>query len=139
MDIQQDVAAQVWQAVRRPGFDFAAGFWGFVEVVTTRRCIDWLRRRRPVDPLDTELPGPTADPLDAAIARERSELAHEALGRLDPACRQLLYLHAVVARSYREIGEIMGKSEGALRVQLHRCVKRAREVLRGLVTTEPEG
>lgn len=33
---------EIWRAVNRSGFDVSLGFWGFVETVTARRCIDWL-------------------------------------------------------------------------------------------------
>ena len=45
-DLEQEIMTEVWQAVNRPEFDFTAGFWGFVEIVTSRRCIDWLRSRK---------------------------------------------------------------------------------------------
>jgi DNA-directed RNA polymerase specialized sigma24 family protein len=46
-DLVQEVMTQLWSAVNRADFDAGGGFWGFVEVVTARRCVDWLRRRRP--------------------------------------------------------------------------------------------
>jgi hypothetical protein len=39
-DLAQEVATQVWLAAGRPEFDAERGFWGFVEVVAARRCID---------------------------------------------------------------------------------------------------
>ena len=134
-DIQQDVMAQVWQAVRQPTFDFQLGFWGFVETVTARRCIDWLRTTRPQIRLEADLPDRAGHALDALLAREHVELAHAAIARLDRGCRDLVYLHAGMQKSYREIGELLGATEGALRVRLHRCVGQAREALRALMAT----
>jgi DNA-directed RNA polymerase specialized sigma24 family protein len=34
--------------------------------------------------------------------------------------------------SYREIAPLLGKTEGALRVQLYRCIERARRVSEGI-------
>lgn len=129
-DIQQDVLTQVWQAVRQPTFDVTLGFWGFVETVTTRRCIDWLRASRPTLTLDAETPAPDAGTLDALLAREDARLAYAALSRLDRGCRELVYLHAVLQKPYVEIATLLGASEGSLRVRLHRCVMRAREIIR---------
>ncbi len=42
-DLEQEVMVQLWRSVGRESFQTGAGFWGFVEVVSTRRCIDWLR------------------------------------------------------------------------------------------------
>ena len=129
-DLQQDVVTQIWEAVRRPDFDFGRGFWGFVEVVTARRCIDWLRGRRWTEDIEDS---PHADagrtPLESVLARERVELAHLVLARLDRGCRDLIYMHAGMNRTYREIAQLVGGTEGALRVRLHRCVKRARTLI----------
>ena len=50
-DLEQRILIEVWEAVSRPGFE-PDGFWGFVEVVASRRCIDWLRARRDGTALD---------------------------------------------------------------------------------------
>lgn len=127
-DLEQEVMTQVWQAVNRRGF--AGGrFWGFVEVVTARRSIDWLRARRTGSALDETLASPARGPLGATLARERTELAHAALAQLAKPCRDLIYLHFAMRKPYRELSGLMGKSEGALRVQLHRCVAEARRIL----------
>lgn len=133
-DLEQEVLAQLWQATRRRRFDPSAGFWGFVEVVTVRRSIDWLRARRPTDELSSSLPEERPGPLQAALGRERHELALRALGRLDKPCRDLVYMHTALRLPYREIARLTGRSEGALRVQLHRCIRRAQGLLEQLET-----
>ena len=127
-DLEQEVMTQIWQAVNRAGFA-TDRFWGFVEVVTTRRSIDWLRRRRTDRPLDEALPARERGPLAAVLARERTELGHAVLAQLAKPCRDLIYLHFAMRKPYRELSDLLGKSEGALRVQLHRCVAEARRIL----------
>lgn len=128
-DLEQDVMTEVWRAVNRPGFDHSAGFWGFVEVVTARRCIDWLRAQRVGLPVAEELPDRASSPVDAVLAAERMEVVSTVIDELDPGCRQVIQLRFRHGKSYREIAGILGKSEGALRVQFHRCVRRAQELL----------
>ena len=124
-DLEQIVLVQLWEAVDRPGFD-ASRFWGLVEVLTARRCVDWLRRRRPLTVEVTEaLPDPQSRPDESAIARQRLEVARSVLKELPATCRQLLDLHVAKGLSYREISRLLGKSEGALRVQMTRCIQRA--------------
>lgn len=128
-DLEQEVMAEIWQAVNRSRFDFSAGFWGFVEVVTSRRCIDWLRTRREKLPLPEEVVSPHRGPLRQTLERERSDLGSEVLSALDPPCRELITLRLRDDLSYAEIARATGKTEGALRIQLYRCIRRAREVL----------
>lgn len=127
-DLEQEIMVQVWQAVNRPTFDLTAGFWGFVETVTARRCIDWLRTRVEGGPIAEDLEAQTAGPLRQALEREKGELAEEVLKALPPPCRQLITLRASEGLSFGEIAGIVGKSEGALRVQLYRCIQQARKL-----------
>lgn len=130
LDLEQKIMIQLWEATTRPEFS-GDDFWGFVETVTSRRCIDWLRTRKPIvdNELLQEIIDTREEPLRRTLRRERMELADAALARLPEACRELIRLHAGQNRTYGEISEILGKSEAALRVQMHRCIKRAQEIL----------
>jgi len=132
-DLRQEVITQVFQAVRRDGFDFQQGFWGFVETVVTRRVIDWRRSRRTVVELDPGLSDRGESAVDGLIVREQVSLGRAVLERLDAKCRDLIARHAVEGLPYRQIAVEQGISEGALRVQLHRCVKRARTLLQAML------
>ena len=130
-DLEQEVMTQLWQAVNRAGFA-SDRFWGFVEVVTARRCIDWLRTNRNFAELDEAVAATARGPLGATLARENRALAHAALAQLAKPCRDLIYMHFAMHKPYKELSALLGKSEGALRVQLHRCVSEARRILAAL-------
>lgn len=130
LDLEQSIMTQLWQSVGRPGFE-PGGFWGFVEVVASRRCIDWRRARREETALEnvSEPSDPRPSPLGQVLEKEELRRAQAVLAKLPRACRDLIRLHAGQNRSYREIAEILGSSEATLRVQMHRCIKRARLML----------
>lgn len=131
-DVEQEIMMQVWQAVNRPDFDASAGFWGFVEVVTARRCIDWVRGHRARLPLRPTLRDRRKGPFQRTLDGERVRLVAAAVAELDPPCRELISLHLDQGRSYRQLSKILGKSEGALRVQMYRCIRSARRSLEKL-------
>jgi RNA polymerase sigma factor (sigma-70 family) len=128
-ELEQEVLTQLWQAVRRPGFDVGRELWPFVEVLAARRCIDWLRAHRPTEPLAADQPAGQQGPLSQVLDAEKRDLARQALATLSPSCRELIRLHASLGRSYAEIATATGRREGALRVQLFRCIRQAREAL----------
>jgi RNA polymerase sigma-70 factor (ECF subfamily) len=128
-DLEQEIMADVWQAVNRPGFDFTAGFWGFVEVVTSRRCIDWLRTTRKPNPINEDLRDRAKGPVELVLDGERAKIAAQVLGALDPECRKIVGLRLHEGMPYRQIARILGKSEGAVRVQMYRCIRSARDIL----------
>lgn len=131
-DLQQEVLAELWQAVNRTGFDFTAGFWGFVEVVTARRCIDWLRTKRETEPIDETYRDSGKGPLRATLDHEKSELVRRALSELDESDRELILMRLRDDLSYAEISEQTGKTAGALRIQMYRSVQKAGKILERL-------
>jgi len=141
-DLAQEIMTEIWQAVNRSRFDFSAGFWGFVEVVTSRRCIDWLRVRREGASLDGDLVSGAKGPLRQTLEKEEGRLASQVLTSLEPRCRELITLRLRDDLSYGEIAKILGKSEGALRVEVYRCIRNAREMVKRLIegstTSEPK-
>lgn len=135
-DLEQQIVTEVWQGVNRSSFDISMGLWGFVEVVSSRRCIDWLRSRRQArDPLDGEIRDRRADPLQRSLREERSRRAARILAALEPSCRDLIVMRFREDLSYRRIAERLGRDEGALRVQMYRCIRRARRAVEKLPRT----
>lgn len=90
-------------------------------------------RRHPIDPLDLAFEVPAADDVQATVA-ERDELAQawRAIDLLPADRRRALVLRFVHEMSTREIGLVLGRSEGATRVLIHRSLQSvARQLGRG--------
>ena len=82
------------------------------------------RRRHPVASLDAA--ATIADPLDVAggaVARDEAAAAWRAVGRLPADRRQALILRFVDEMSTAEIAGVLGRSEGAVRVLVHRALR----------------
>ena len=101
-------------------------------------------RRHPEAPLDLALELPAADNVHESAA-ERAELraALAAIDRLPADRRRALVLRFVNELDARQIGQVLGRSEGATRVLIHRSLQsvarsmgRAREAKKG---TPPSG
>jgi RNA polymerase sigma-70 factor (ECF subfamily) len=90
-------------------------------------------RRHPDSPLDLALEVPSADDVQAqALERVELDVAWRAIDSLPVERRQALVLRFVEEMSTREIGEVLGRSEGATRVLIHRALQAvARQVGRG--------
>lgn len=123
---------EIWQAVNRSGFDLSAGFWGFVEIVTSRRCIDWLRAKRNPVPVEEDLRYIGQSPFEQLLDNERAKIASQVLEALEPECRKIIVLRLHEDLPFKEIAQIVDKSEGALRVQMYRCIQRARDLVNRL-------
>jgi len=90
------------------------------------------RRRHPQAPLEaaTHL----ADPLDleaGAAVRDEAAAAWQAVARLPADRRRALVLRFVEEMSTAEIAGVLGRSEGAVRVLIHRALRSVARELRG--------
>ena len=85
-------------------------------------------RRHPEDPIELalDLRAPD-DPAATAETRLEAQRALDAVMELPPDRRQAVVLRFVNELSAREIGEVMGKSEGAVRVLIHRALISVRQ------------
>ena len=82
------------------------------------------RRRRPEAPI--EAAALVADPLDLegnAATRDEAAAAWRAVGRLPADRRRAVVLRFVEEMSTAEIAGVLGRSEGAVRVLLHRALR----------------
>jgi RNA polymerase sigma-70 factor (ECF subfamily) len=80
----------------------------------------WIRRH-PEAPIDLALDlRATDDPAASVETRLEAQRAWDAVMELPPERRRAVSLRFVNELSTREIAEIMGKSEGAVRVLIHR-------------------
>jgi RNA polymerase sigma factor (sigma-70 family) len=132
-DIVQTVLATACQAMARPDFEFRKEPGVFIRTLAHRACINWFRKFRPDVPIEFDRPSISPLPLDKIIAHERKVLATEIMNQLSPACRELIQKHLFEGLSYGEIAAATGRSEGALRVEMTRCLRKARELSRRLL------
>ena len=83
-------------------------------------------RRRPVEPMGEALGAIVAEPLnveDEAVRRDEARAAWRAVGRLPGERRQAMVLRFVDELSTAEIAGVLGKSEGSVRVLIHRALR----------------
>jgi RNA polymerase sigma-70 factor, ECF subfamily len=132
----EDLASEVWLHAARSlerfeGDENAFRSWFFT--IAHRRLVDWLRRRarRPEAPVPSELLLETVDPADPFSAiGEEGVLA--CLAALPSEQAEVVLLRVVGGLDSNEVGTVMGKKPGTIRV----LQKRALERLAALVEDE---
>ncbi|MFQ5654406.1 MAG: RNA polymerase sigma factor, partial [Planctomycetota bacterium] len=71
--------------------------------------------------------------LEETTRREEIATVEAALAQLSPLWRAILYLRDGLGLSYREVAEVLDRSEDVVRVTLHRARLRIRAALTGLL------
>lgn len=111
----------------RPG-GFRAWIFTIAHNVVTDVYRD--RGRRPSEPLadDFDVADPDPSPEDAAVASDERRRLRALLAHLTPDQQQVIELR-LAGLSGAEIGEILGRSRGAVNLAQHRAVKRLQRVV----------
>ena len=81
------------------------------------------KRTEPMDTMPNEPPAPDADPAGLALRAEEARHIRAAVAGLPDDRRQVVLLRFADGLSAREIGDVLDRSEGAVRVLLHRALK----------------
>jgi RNA polymerase sigma-70 factor (ECF subfamily) len=133
-EVTQDVFVQVFRFRLR--YRPEARFATWLYTIATNLCLNELRRperhlrvdlwEQPADQPDREgpaLPDPEAiDPEAGAASRELARAIQAAIEGLPPKQRAALLLSRIDGLAYRDVGEAMGCSEGAVKALLFRAI-----------------
>jgi RNA polymerase sigma factor (sigma-70 family) len=129
-----DLLQQTWLKLHRardsyrPGAPFSP--WLYTIAANTRR--DAARADgRSAEELtsDGETPGAAAAPIDRSEAADLHERIRAALAALPEGQREVILLHRVQELSFAEVAQVVGASEGAVRVRAHRGYVALRRML----------
>ncbi|MBM9504579.1 RNA polymerase sigma factor [Streptomyces sp. KK5PA1] len=130
-DAVQEAFVSAWR--RLPEFRRDAAFRTWMYRIVTNRCLNVLRARRPVQPLEAapepEAPEHTASPERAAESAAAVAALGRALAGLTPEQRACWVLRELHGLSYDEIAAAVGIGEPAVRGRIFRARKHLTEVM----------
>lgn len=127
-DITQGVFLKVFRALG--SFDPRRRFFSWIYRIAMNECIDRLRSRPRVEPLDEGCEDPADAPDARAERREVAETVQAALLELKEDDRQILVLRHWLERSLAEIAETLGVPEQTVKSRLYEARLRLGRVLR---------
>lgn len=129
-DLTQEVFMRVLKYRRsyRPEGRFSAWLHAMARNACRDHLRSHLRRGEVSDSTETEPVSSEPSALRALAARRDAASLVRALDELPREQRELLVLSRFERRRYAEIAERLGCSVGAVKVRVHRAVKRLREI-----------
>lgn len=104
---------------------FAAWLFG----IARRKTADYYRRHKPVVAL-IEIESAVAQPEEIVSERLQLERVMEVLQAIVPERAEALTLHIFGGLNMAEVGHVMGKSEAAAKMLVHRALRDLRQRLR---------
>lgn len=127
----QDAAQEVFLKLHKnlKQFDPAQPFEPWLYRMTVNVCLDVLRKRRPVEPLDQVGPMVAAEAETGLLERERASALQRALDRLPQKERAALVLREVEGLTTREVAAALESSETTVRSQICQARLKLRKLL----------
>jgi RNA polymerase sigma-70 factor (ECF subfamily) len=137
-EIAQETFVRVF--VARGRFDPSRKFRPWILCIARNLCFNDLKRKTvvPMESLESYisslrknsaaiLRSKTEGPDELMVAAERRQVLAQALDTLDDDAREIIVLRFFQRMAARDIAEIIGSSEGAVRTRVHRILKTLRE------------
>ncbi|MCL5962594.1 MAG: sigma-70 family RNA polymerase sigma factor [Chloroflexi bacterium] len=129
-DLTQQVFLNAWRAIgryRRTGASFVA----WLLTIAHNVVMSFYRRAKEMRYLDLEPVSSQrwADPEAEALARYDRVAVRRAILRLKPEQQQVITMRFIERFDYADIGAILGKTEGNVRVIQHRAIAELRRLL----------
>jgi len=130
-DVTQDSFLKAFRGLE--GFRGEASFKTWLLTIAANEARGLLRKQGRRKEIQLEAAGPVAssqESVEVAIQqREEADAVSALLGELPEKQRQAVTLRVYEGLSFREIGALIGSSEGAARVNYHHGIRRIREML----------
>ena len=127
-DATQDAFIKAYHAL--PSFDSKYRFYSWMYRIVVNECLNAIRSRRPLDPLDAGIAG-LDNPFETTLADERHEQIAAALRRLPLEYRSVVVLRHFAGQSYGEIATALGIPEKTVKSRLYSARQLLGEMLLG--------
>lgn len=131
LDVVQDAFVKAFRAL--DGFRGDASFRTWLGTITANEARGVLRKVKRLQETTLEHAAPVAsnemNAADAAVLSDESTRARAMLAELPEKQRLSVALRIDEGLSFREVGEVIGSSEGAARVNYFHGIRRLRELM----------
>jgi RNA polymerase sigma-70 factor (ECF subfamily) len=124
------------------GYDHTGSFEGWMRRIFANTCIDAIRKSKK-DPIRTENDEDfvleTENTIEAKedfeLTSIKAEVAMQAIESLSPAYRTVFNMYVIEEYTHKEIGEILGISEGTSKSNLSKAKMNLKKILKEKFTT----
>jgi RNA polymerase sigma-70 factor (ECF subfamily) len=124
-DLTSEVFCKLLQVLHTPRAP-RDNLLGWLYRVASNLATDWFRHeaRRRIVPLADDLTGADVSPVTIMEGEQSRRRLGRVVSQLTPTQQQVILLRFGEGLKIAEIGRLMGKSEGAIKLLQHRAIKR---------------
>jgi len=126
-DITQSVFLKVYENLGR--FNARYKFFSWIYRITVNESINFLNRRKPLDPVEDDLPSKQRSPLESLRGAELCGAVQEALMSLNTDLRTVIILRHFHECTYHEMSDILEIREETVKSRLFSGRRMLRDLL----------
>ncbi|MBX2893308.1 MAG: RNA polymerase sigma factor [Saprospiraceae bacterium] len=139
-DATQDIFIKILLNLSK--FTEQSSFSTWVYSITYNYCIDLIRKKKKIPLLYTEDVGriskePEVEIPDSVLLEMKQERLAKVLDRLPPGDKAILMMKYIDDLQIREIGDVLGKTESAIKMQIMRAKQKAQHIYDEMYATDP--
>lgn len=129
-DLTQQVFIKAWKAIGRYK-KIAHSFLAWLIKISHNLVIDFYRSKKSEACIDFDIVAtkPETDPAHLAESHFSQQYIRQAINKLNSDQQQVILMRFIEDFSYAEIAAALGKSEGAIRVILHRGLAKLKKII----------
>ena len=129
MDLMQEVFLSVYRNLA--GYAGKAEFASWLFAIASRRAVDFYRRRKPTETLETEQEAcfdGDDSPLKQVVRKQTNRTLQTLLSRLDVQQRLVIELKFFHDRTFDEMSETLGVSANTLKTRFYTALKKIKSM-----------
>lgn len=140
-DATQDIFIKVLLNLSR--FNEQSSFSTWVYSITYNYCIDMIRKKKKIPLLFTEDVGKVGQEVaeaeipDSVLLEMKQDRLEKVLDRLPPGDKAILLMKYIDDLQIRDIAEVLGKTESAIKMQIMRAKQKAQSIHDDLFGSDP--
>jgi RNA polymerase sigma-70 factor (ECF subfamily) len=139
-DATQDIFIKILLNLSK--FTEQSSFSTWVYSITYNYCIDLIRKKKKIPLLYTEDVGKISketevDIPDSVLLEMKQERLAKVLDRLPPGDKAILMMKYIDDLQIRDIGEILNKTESAIKMQIMRAKQKAQAIYDDMYANDP--
>jgi RNA polymerase sigma-70 factor (ECF subfamily) len=128
-DIAQETFLKAWRSLPRFSLKNGGTIQAFLFKIARNLIIDNARKKKPIQ-LEAYHEIESSENVEENILRQQHQTSvHVALAKLQDEEKQIVLLRYFEDMQTKEIASVLGIAEGALRVRMHRVLKKLKDLL----------
>lgn len=124
----QDV--YVYLLIHKEKYDFDYALKTYLFTIAKSKALNYLKKEKRIVQINENDVYDLQELEEKVFLNERKNNLKKAIQQLKPDYQNAVYLADIEELSYREIGQIMNKSESGIKVLIHRARKNLEDIVR---------